>query len=72
MKISLATVTALVAASAPTAMAADWKCNGSWNDGGLKRLSFKFQGYCEDRSVFPVCHPWQRPYGSQLAGMEDR
>ena len=50
MKISLVTVTALVAASAPTAMAADWKCNGSWNDGGLKRLSFKFQGYCEDRS----------------------
>ncbi|KAM0420373.1 hypothetical protein ACHAPT_011792 [Fusarium lateritium] len=49
MKFSLATITALVAASAPVAMADSWDCNGSWNDGGLKRLSFKFRGYCEDR-----------------------
>ncbi|RSL84446.1 hypothetical protein CEP52_016428, partial [Fusarium oligoseptatum] len=49
MKFSLATITALVAASAPAAMADGWECNGSWGDGGLKRLSFKFQGYCENR-----------------------
>ena len=48
MKFSAATL-AVFAAAAPFTLAADdWKCNGSWNDGGLHRLSFKFNGYCEN------------------------
>ncbi|KAH7174161.1 uncharacterized protein B0J16DRAFT_387987 [Fusarium flagelliforme] len=50
MKFSLATITAIIAASAPVAMADDWKCNGSGWEGGLRRLSFKFKGYCEHES----------------------
>lgn len=30
--------------------ATDWRCNSWTHDGGLVRLSFLFQGYCEDRS----------------------
>lgn len=50
MKFSIATLAAVIAASAPTVMADSWQCNGSWNDGGLKRLSFLFDGYCENQS----------------------
>jgi hypothetical protein len=46
MKLSLVPILAFLAAPA---LAADWQCNGNWNDGGLKRLSFTFNGYCEGR-----------------------
>lgn len=50
MKFSLAAITAIIAASAPAAMADDWKCNGSGWETGLRRFSFKFKGYCEHES----------------------
>ncbi len=49
MKFSILSTLALLAATSSTALADDWKCNGSWGDGGLKRYSIKFKGYCENR-----------------------
>ncbi|KAH7098930.1 hypothetical protein BKA62DRAFT_711334 [Auriculariales sp. MPI-PUGE-AT-0066] len=41
-------VIAVAALFAPSLVAADdWQCNGNWDDGGLRRLSFTFDGYCE-------------------------
>lgn len=48
MKISSATLLAL-SALGNVASADDWRCNGQWGDGGLRRYSWLFQGYCEDR-----------------------
>lgn len=49
MKISLASL-ALVALAAPQVYADTWNCNGWWADGGLRRYSITFNGYCENRS----------------------
>ncbi|BEJ11552.1 hypothetical protein CspHIS471_0200120 [Cutaneotrichosporon sp. HIS471] len=46
MKLSLVPLIAFLAAPV---IADEWACNGNWRDGGLKRLSFTFNGYCEDR-----------------------
>lgn len=27
----------------------NWKCNGFWTEDGRQRISFKFQGFCEDK-----------------------
>ncbi|RDW58596.1 hypothetical protein BP6252_13072 [Coleophoma cylindrospora] len=48
MKISVASIVATLSLTS-TVAADDWQCNGAWGDGGLRRYSFKFQGYCEDR-----------------------
>ncbi|EOD48026.1 hypothetical protein GTA08_BOTSDO13024 [Neofusicoccum parvum] len=51
MKFSAPTLAILtLAASAPTALADDWRCKGVNGDGGLRRYSWQFKGYCEDRS----------------------
>ncbi|OAA53160.1 Mg2+ transporter protein, CorA-like/Zinc transport protein ZntB [Cordyceps fumosorosea ARSEF 2679] len=50
MKFSIVPVAALMAAtSSSVVLADDWKCNGVWGDGGLRRYSFRFKGYCENR-----------------------
>lgn len=38
-----------LAAVSQVASADDWQCNGWWGDGGLRRYSWLFKGYCEDR-----------------------
>ncbi|KAI0738995.1 hypothetical protein C8Q80DRAFT_222920 [Daedaleopsis nitida] len=50
MKFALPSFLTVALLAAPALVAADnWTCNSSWNDGGLRRLSFNFQGYCENR-----------------------
>jgi hypothetical protein len=39
-----------LAALGNVASADEWTCNGVWGDGGLRRYSWLFKGYCEDRS----------------------
>jgi hypothetical protein len=39
----------LAAMTAELAAADEWKCNGWWKDGGLRRYSWQFKGYCENR-----------------------
>ncbi|RSH88324.1 uncharacterized protein EHS24_000861 [Apiotrichum porosum] len=66
--VSLASLLALTSFVAPVE-ASDWECNHSWKDGGLRRMSFKFNGYCEDlwgrcfldklRSRALIIHNWQ-------------
>lgn len=66
--LSLASLVTLMSLATPAA-ADDWSCNGHWHDGGLIRMSFKFNGYCEDewgrcflnafRAKNLIIHNWQ-------------
>lgn len=48
MKLSTTLAFALTAFTS-SVLADNWSCNNGWADGGLRRLSFNFDGYCENR-----------------------